>query len=390
MFCQPEALISSLLAVGIDPSSNLEQLLEMGIRQFFAGYVPTDWLELYGSQVSPNRRYRLREQFTRKDQIARAAERLQQAGASLSFVLNAPFITPSLEPQLRQQIRFLLDLPHSSIIAGSPATALMLLELGCDSIVLSNLFGCYSVESVAWCLETFHPDKIILPRDLLPDELAGIANAFPQTSFEAFLCGDTCRFSEPYCFVEHGFDSVISRDLCRYARQECRPHTRAPLRFREIARQHGIDTLTAASHLSISMLDSESLLDEICCNAATGRADQLGTSLDRLAQFDLAGWLKERPALYHRAVVILRSLDHPVAVKLCQRLDAALPDISTMQCDYNAFHGLDSATLRATMQLYRRIPNITSWKLPARGRNLPALLAALEATFADTSDGGTA
>ena len=270
-------------------------------------------------------------------------------------------------------------MPQTALIAGSPATALLLAELGVTGLTLSNLFGCYSTETVAWCLETFQPGKIILPRDLLPDEITAITQTFPDTAFEAFLCGDTCRFSEPYCFVEHGFDRVIPRDLCQYARQECRPHSRAPLRFRAIVRQHGADA-DAAKALTITPLDGESLLDNLCAAVVAGRADQIAAALDRLAAVDLAGWLQERAALYDRTVVVLQGLEHPVAERLRQRLAAALPERSR-QGQYRAFHGLDPAALQSLVQLYRTLPNITTWKLPARGRNLDAILGALAAVF---------
>lgn len=370
---------SHLLSLGIDQSSDLDRLLALGIRQFFAGYMPQDWLNRFGSQISPNRRYRLREQFTDTACLAQTAEKLHCAGASLSLLLNAPFVTPTLQPYLKEQARFLAALPQTALIAGSPATALLLAELGVTGLTLSNLFGCYSTETVAWCLETFQPGKIILPRDLLPDEITAITQTFPDTAFEAFLCGDTCRFSEPYCFVEHGFDRVIPRDLCQYARQECRPHSRAPLRFRAIVRQHGADA-DAAKALTITPLDGETLLDNLCAAVVAGRADQIAAALDRLAAVDLAGWLQERAALYDRTVVVLQGLEHPVAERLRQRLAAALPERSR-QGQYRAFHGLDPAALQSLVQLYRTLPNITTWKLPARGRNLDAILGALAAVF---------
>lgn len=361
---------------GIDQNSPLDALLEMGARQFYTGYVPQVWLNLYSCQISPNRRYRIKEQFSDLAVLASSGEKIRCAGGQLYLALNIPFVTPAIKSRLLSLAQTLIDFNPAGLIVGSITMLELLLELGYDKIVISSLLGCYSAEAVDFFIKTYAPSKIVLPRDLTLTEIGQIVSAHPDTSFEVFLFGDHCRLSESYCFVEHGYDSVIRQDLCHFALAKKSFHLRPAVNFKRVIQDSGLSAEAKRKKIAGTTLTFGAQLDHL--SHCMVECDHQGTTqvLECLARMDYSHELRASPALVYRALVILKACTHPM-------VDAVLTALQSMRAaieaqapsDIQAFYQkLGSAGIGRALDFFSQYDNIVSYKVPARGRNALQML----------------
>ncbi len=205
----------SKFIIGISEKSNIDNLLQLGFRQFYFGFIEKSYLEKYSSQISPNRRYRIQEQYTSYEKILNDIEKIKQKNGRVYLAINSFFSNEIILNEIKKYFKIFEDKVEGMIVANMP-TLLFLHSIGYNKIVLSNLFGIYSKEAVDFFLK-FSPIKIILPRDLMIDNLEKIVSFYQDVNFETFLFGDNCRFSEAFCFSEHGYDSLEFGSLCLYA-----------------------------------------------------------------------------------------------------------------------------------------------------------------------------
>lgn len=238
------------LTLGIDASSSLKELLDFGIRQFYASYIPPLWLDTYGSQQSLNRRYLKKEQFYEREHLHAITGMIHQCGGTLSLTLNAPFQTAQMLHYSQEVIGVAKEISVDSLIVGNLAL-LEWLKNDTLPITLSTTLGIYSSASVAFFVERYRPKRIVLPRDMLKSEIASIVGRFPDTQFEVFLYGDTCRWSDGHCFVEHGYDSIDKGlPFCVHLKNTLIIHARPNLMFKHIiAKKNDPALLLKTSHI---------------------------------------------------------------------------------------------------------------------------------------------
>ena len=151
--------------IGISEQSDIDEVLRLGFRQFYFGYIDKHYIEDYATQISPNRRYRLKEQYTSIEKITQDITKIKQHGGTLYLALNAFFTNEIILEEIKRNFTLFADKVDGMIVANMP-TLLYLHSLGYDKIVLSNLFGFYSKAAAAFFLQ-FSPVKFILPRDIM-------------------------------------------------------------------------------------------------------------------------------------------------------------------------------------------------------------------------------
>ena len=79
----------SKLIIGIDESTNIDELLKDGIRQFYFGYLPLEYKKKYATQTSLNRRYRESEQFSNLELIEDIINKIHQKNGIIYLALNS-------------------------------------------------------------------------------------------------------------------------------------------------------------------------------------------------------------------------------------------------------------------------------------------------------------
>jgi len=375
------------LCLGLDEQSPVDELLSLGIRQFFVGYLTQAWIEKYATQLSLNRRYRAKEQFLDFERLRATVKQVQQGDGEVFFALNAPSYNTQTIDDARAMVALAKELGMDGIIVGSLSLLLHLKTIGYDKIVISNLLGCYSAEAVQFFVEQFSPYKVVLPRDLRHEEIAEIVQQHPATRFEVFLFGDHCRLSEANCFVEHGYDSVISQDLCSYALKKKIFHSRARPDFKSICLNDHLTTSEKVRKLTSRRYHLGDMLDLLDETLLKGEIKEMAEILDEMGKIDMQWSVQEQPKLLYRAINTLRRIEMPKAGELCQLLEAEVSDsaVDVNQHSYAAFHRIDREAIAEAVTFFSQFDNIVSYKIPTRGRD--ALKRVGDACNGETNSG---
>lgn len=350
--------------VGISQDSDLDILLDRGFRQFYFGFIDEVYLKRYSTQLSPNRRYRLKEQFYDTKVAKEAIKKIKQKKAIVYLALNSFFNNRIMLQEFKKIFETFKD-DIDGVIVANMSGLLYLKELGCNNIVLSNLFGIYSNESVEF-FKRFEPKKIILPRDISIKDLTDIVSSHPNMKFECFLYGDNCRYSEAFCFSEHGYDSLGFGSLCSFAFSNKKPIKAPNQNFKQLIKNPKIPIEQKQEILKSDSFDIKELLDEL--EVAIYENDTIKESkiVEFLKRVDLE-YLKKTKTSYLRAVNILKSSYKKEAKEL---VDTLLQNSFKEQDSYKSFHKLNSSALKKTIEIFSRYENIVSYKIPSRGREL--------------------
>jgi len=350
--------------VGISQDSDLDILLDRGFRQFYFGFIDEIYLKRYSTQLSPNRRYRLKEQFYDTKVAKEAIQKIRQKDGSIFLALNSFFNNHIMLQEFKKIFEIFKD-DIDGVIVANMSGLLYLKELGCNNIVLSNLFGIYSNESVEF-FKRFEPKKIILPRDISMDNLTDIVSSYPDMEFECFLYGDNCRYSEAFCFSEHGYDSLGFGSLCSFAFSNKKPIKAPNQNFKQIIKNPKIDIEQKQEILKTKHFDTKELLDEL--EVAIYENDTLKELkiIEFLNRVDLE-YLKKTKSTYIRAIRVLKSSNKDEAKELVDKL---LQDSFKEQDSYKSFHKLNSFAIKKSIEIFSKYENIVSYKIPSRGREL--------------------
>jgi len=349
------------IIIGIDENSDIDALLNDNIRQFYFGYISADFQEAYATQHGLNRRYRLSEQFTSLEHAYQTIETIHAHGGRVYLALNT-FGANAVMMAEAKRLFGLFAQRVDGIIVANVAMAQMLKSERYDKIVTSNLFGVYTPQAVAFLQKHFAPEKIILPRDIALDDIAHIVTAYPKQDFECFLYGDNCRYSESFCFVEHGYDSVGFGSLCRYATAHKKPVRAAVPSFRQVSKDAALTHEEKRAFFAKEALDIASLIDACIEARYSGAFETLHKKLEMLGRYDVAHFTT---TLKLRTVDMLQGITTPTAQTLLKRLSAYQPQEDE---SYRRFHKLNASAIAQTVAFFQRYENIVSYKIPSRGR----------------------
>ena len=360
------------LIIGIDQTTDVDTLLSLGVRQFYFGYLPTSFLEKYSSQISINRRYRESEQFCDLTQLLDIISKIHQKGAIVYLALNAMSSNEKLL-EYTKEVYTLLHKEVDGIIVANITLATFLKNQHYPNIILSNLFGIYTVQSAQFFIKQFAPKKVILPRDISLETVGAIASHFPNTAFEVFLYGDNCRYSESFCFAEHGYDSIEMPSLCTFASENKIPISKPDPAYKQIVNNTTLLVSDKKVKFQKKYMDVKTLLDEIEVSLDTFNSKKIAENFQLLSRYDIE-YLKRDSVLMSRLKNLCKRVDLPSSSSLCEEIKS----LSFAPVDsYKQFHKLNASAIKSSIKYFEKYPNITSYKIPARGRNIIQFLEVL-------------
>ncbi len=360
------------IILGIDENSDIDSLLSDGIRQFYFGFLDEDFFSTYSSQTSLNRRYKIKEQFTSYEKIFNIIDKIHQKNGIIYLALNSFTSNVILLEYSKKQFDIFSSLVDG-IIAANITIATFLKEQNYKNIVLSNLFGMYSVDTVRFLKKSFSPKKFILPRDISLEDIKKIVLSFPDDEFECFLFGDNCRFSESFCFSEHGFEGIGLGSLCQFAFSKKYPIKKAKYSFKQILKDNKFTNEEKKEILSKKFLDLRTLIDELALNTYEFNSKKIVDILNKLLRYDIA-YLSKDKTLYIQLLGYLKNLEFPQAKELLAKLEA----VKVQDNLYDVFHKTNPIAIQKTLEFFKTLPNIKSYKIPSRGRNFMQILNTLD------------
>ena len=187
---------------------NIKELIDAGVDEFYMGYMPKEWYQRYGWEISTNRRYFPVIPHIIDPQKAKELIALIHARNKKVFLaLNELYYVQQQYPLLFKIIDLFEGFNIDSYIVSDLAFILTMKKKGITrEIHLSSCAGLYNLSALL-LYQDLGIKRFILPRKISVGEVVTFLNNTPnEVSFEVFLIGEWCKFSDAFCFSSHGFN----------------------------------------------------------------------------------------------------------------------------------------------------------------------------------------
>lgn len=201
----------------------IEAYSKAGVDEFFIGYIPKEWSDEYGWELSSNRRETSNYHYKTKEELANVVDLIRQNNKKVFLTVNAHDYNSK---QLKVLIRILdniRDIKFDGFIVSNLAIILELQKNGFDDDINVSIGGaCNNIETIQFFHQNFdHIGRIILPRKLTISEIEKIATyaAEHKIRLEVFGMAAYCVFNDEFCFTWHG---ATNRCFCQSPMYEFR------------------------------------------------------------------------------------------------------------------------------------------------------------------------
>lgn len=190
---------------------DIRSLVEDGAEEFFIGYVPREWSEVFGWEVSCNRRENSSYHYRTVAELENVVGLIHAQGKKVYLTLNAHEYTEAEIELAFAILQTIAHVPIDAYIIGNLALMLYLRERGVSiPFHVSIAGGCNNIETMLFYHETVTGIKrFILPRKLTVREIGLLSEESKKYGFEleAFGFHDNCMYNDEYCFGWHGDDA---------------------------------------------------------------------------------------------------------------------------------------------------------------------------------------
>lgn len=189
---------------------------EAGVDDFFIGYVPREWSDEFGWELSCNRRETSNYQYRTREELANVVDLIHQFDRKVYLTVNAHDYNTKQISLLMKILKDIRSIPFDGFIVSNIAIILEMRNMGFDDEINISIGGASNnIETMQFFLDNFdHIGRIILPRKLTIDEIEKLA-AFGRENgirLEAFGMSESCYFNDEFCFTWHG---AVNRGFCR-------------------------------------------------------------------------------------------------------------------------------------------------------------------------------
>lgn len=199
--------------VGIDPNvsfSYLERLINAGANEFFVGFMPPEWFNEYGFEVSCNRRYKTFQQFLEYDKLRNTVNYIHRRKKKIYIVINEHYYIFRQIQLIKKIVSHLNKIFVDGYIISDPAILLQLGDLLSDKdIHISVAAGVLNSEAVFYFYK-LGARRIVLSRKLSISEIIDLCLFVSQNKlkikFEVFIIGGCCYYNSGYCMSVHGYE----------------------------------------------------------------------------------------------------------------------------------------------------------------------------------------
>lgn len=199
------------IITGISNAHNpedIEQYAKAGVDEFFIGYIPKEWSDEYGWELSNNRRETANYQYRSKEELSNVVDLIHQNGCKVYLTLNAHEYNAHQAKLLVKILNGIRDIEFDGFIVSNLGILLELQKHGFeDEINVSIGGGSNNIETLKFFHENFENiGRFILPRKLTIGEIEVIAKYAQENNIrlEAFGMAAHCVFNDEYCFTWHG------------------------------------------------------------------------------------------------------------------------------------------------------------------------------------------
>jgi collagenase-like PrtC family protease len=187
----------------VAPLNRLQEVEELslaGADELYCGLLSPEWRERFGP-LNANRR--MQGNLGSIEEVERVVSEAHLRGRHVSLAVNAQHYSEEQAEEVLELVESLGAAGLDAIIVSDVALIRALGRKGAAcSIHVSSVASCHNSEAARF-YEDLGASRIILPRHVTIDEIAGIAAAVPAVEIEAFVLNDGCVFEEGLCHTVH-------------------------------------------------------------------------------------------------------------------------------------------------------------------------------------------
>jgi collagenase-like PrtC family protease len=204
------------IITGISNAHKEDEILsyiEAGVDEFFLGYVPIEWSNEYGFELSNNRRETSKFQYKAKDQLANLVNTIHRFNKKVFLTLNAHEYNLNQMKVLMKILENIRDVVFDGFIVSNIGVIKELRRNGFNNVLnISIGAATNNIETIKFFTDNFdNIGRFVLPRKLSIKEIEKIA-LFAKSNnirLEAFgMGGPYCAFNDEYCFTWHGAENT--------------------------------------------------------------------------------------------------------------------------------------------------------------------------------------
>ncbi len=181
----------------------LEDLIQAGADEIYCGVLPPSWSDRYGAWDCLSRRQGTVANLPSVEKLLTVASAAARLGVGASLTLNVRYTS--------EQLPSVLDLAQAweqsggaAVIVSSPALLLGLRRRSSRLRRHISLLANVMNGSAAAFFRDLGAERVILPRDLTPREMADVVSQEPNLEYEAMALNEKCRFMDGLCGFYHG------------------------------------------------------------------------------------------------------------------------------------------------------------------------------------------
>jgi collagenase-like PrtC family protease len=201
----------------------IEAYSKAGVDEFFIGYIPKEWSDEYGWELSSNRRFTSHHHYKTKEELANIVDLIRQNNRKVYLTVNAHDYNSKQLKVLLKILDNIREIKFDGFIVSNLAIILELQKHGFDDVInISIGGGSNNIETIQFFHQNFENiGRIILPRKLTISEIEKIAtySADNNIRLEAFGMAAYCVFNDEFCFTWH---SATNRCFCQSPMYEFR------------------------------------------------------------------------------------------------------------------------------------------------------------------------
>jgi len=199
----------------VNKVKEIERIINEGADELYCGVLPGEWRARYTNVASPNRREWTSANLPDFGELEKAVNVARARDIPVYFTANA-FYTQQQYPLILKQIEQAKRLGVDAFIIADIGLLLNLKEKNLDvEIHISNTGTTFNSETVKFYKE-LGASRIILPRQLMVEEIADLVKGENEVEFEVFILNSGCKNIDGFCTFHHGVNEVFHPFLWKF------------------------------------------------------------------------------------------------------------------------------------------------------------------------------
>jgi putative protease len=192
----------------INKSKEVEQIIKQGADELYCGVMPVDWRDKFTNVASPNRREWTSANLSSLDELKKTVDIAHAYQTPVYLTINS-FYSNEQYPLILKQIEQTKEIGVDGFIIADIGLLLALKRLNLDvEIHISNTGTVFNSETIEF-YKDLGASRIILPRQLMVDEIDELVKGENEINFEVFIMNSGCKNIDGFCAFHHGVNEIF-------------------------------------------------------------------------------------------------------------------------------------------------------------------------------------